>query len=176
MKLAIIDLDGVVANAEARFAHAEEIKQSYLYPDGKDAINAYWQAVFDPTYVPLDTLIEGVNEALDALREQGYHIIYLTSRPESMRGATAIWLLDACIMDDQTPLVMKPSAFQYTKTIVWKAGMIQHLAAWFDSEDVLIVDDEPANLAEIQWYNGSYRLCKSLAEAIAPVQQEDSQF
>ena len=173
MKLCIVDLDGVVANAEARFAHAEEIKQTYLYPDGKDAVNAYWQAVFDSEYVPTDTLIDGVNEALLDVQQAGYNVLFLTSRPESMRDATAHWLFEHTVYDMDDELVMKASSFQYTKTTVWKAGMVQTLASLCHASQVLVVDDEQTNLDEIARHATvspvvpGLMIAKSLAEAVA---------
>lgn len=170
MKLAIIDLDGVVANVDARFAHAEEVRQTYLYPDSKDAINAYWQAVFDSEYVPTDTLIDGVNEALLDVQHAGYRLIFLTSRPESMRDATARWLFEHTVYDLDDELIMKAPAFQYTKTVVWKAGIVQTLEALYGATDLLIVDDEQANIDEhLKYFNTvqTREICKSLAEAVA---------
>ena len=90
MKLAVIDLDGVVANREVAFAHAEEVKQAYLNEvrltgniiRGEET-NRYWRAVFDPEWVPTDTLIDGVNEAL--LDLQG--VVVAGKTPAHIRAA-----------------------------------------------------------------------------------------
>ena len=102
MKLAIVDLDGVVANADLRFAQAEEAKHLYMIDpevrrkavaEGKKtAADAYWRAAFDPVLVALDDLIEDAGENLMSLALQGYDIVFLTSRPEDMRWATFEWL------------------------------------------------------------------------------------
>lgn len=184
MKLAIIDLDGVIADATARFAKAEEVKQAYierasseLYAaDEREATNIYWRAVFNPEYVPTDTLIDGVNEALHEIEQQGYDLFLLTSRPESMREATLNWLFSHFILLPEWSdyrLVMKPSAFQYVKTVVWKAGMVQTLEALYGATDLLIIDDEQVNIDEHLKYFSNVQtreLCKSLAEAVAKLQ------
>ncbi len=151
-RLAIIDLDGVIADATARFAKAEEAKQAYLdemrelsITDERGATDAYWQAVFNPDHVPLDTPIKGAIDALAALALGGCDdVVILTSRPESMREATRRWLFkqDYPI---ESPVIMKAGAFQYVKTVVWKAGMVQTLAAFYDATEVIFVDDEEAN-------------------------------
>ncbi len=197
MKLAIIDLDGVVADPEARFKRAEEAKQAFLQEaesrfetvlhegtTNKQAIDLYWRTVFTPELVSLDTPIEGAREAMNKLMEEGYLLIYLTSRPELMRWTTLAWLGDHDILHHvdggnivPIKLVMKPPAAQYVKTVVWKALTIQMLVSLYGAEEVLVVDDEAANMAELQKYDVSHmRLCSSLAEAIAPPPENDRPF
>lgn len=194
-RIACIDLDGVVANVDARFAQAEEAKQAFLVQKiaekserfqrteigwsmetvEKQAADLYWRTVFTPELVRLDTLIEGAKAALEELRfTHKYELFFLTSRPESMRGATLRWLLERNILFflpmGQTALLMKAPAFQYTKTVTWKAGIIQTLAALYEAEEVLVIDDEQANSAEIEKYRAvlpPLTTAKSLAEALA---------
>lgn len=180
MKLAIIDLDGVVANADARFAKAEEVKKATwedrsveLGTKERTATDRYWRTVFDPALVELDTLIEGVTEAIDYLfDDMGYTVVLLTSRPESMREATSKWLWEVALLLPSVTrnLIMKAPAFQYTKTVTWKAGMVQTLEALYGAIDLLIIDDEQANINEHLRYFSNVQtreLCKSLAEAVA---------
>ena len=184
MKLAIIDLDKVICNGDARFAKAEEAKQAFVNDllahfgkvdsaSEKDATNLYWHTVFTPELVELDTLIDGVHEALDQLQRDGYGVMLLTSRPESMREATEQWLAGKALVNrylNPFPLIMKAPAFQYVKTTVWKAGMVQTLEALYNVTDLLIVDDEQANINEHLKYFSNVQtreLCKSLAEAVA---------
>jgi len=150
-QLAIIDLDGVVADATARFAKAEEAKQAYEsemaeldITDERGATDTYWQTVFNPDHVPLDTLIPGTIDAMAALSFKGYDVVILTSRPESMREATRRWLFEHGY-PVLSAIIMKAPAFQYVKTVVWKAGMVQTLAALYQATQVCFVDDEEAN-------------------------------
>ena len=173
MRLAVIDLDGVVANVDARFSRAKAdaeaafVDQAY---ERREYDNVYWRAVFNPAYVSLDTPIDGVNEALLDIQQEGYKVVFLTSRPESMRDATAFWLFGHSVYDGDDELVMKTGAFQYTKTTVWKAGMVQTLVSLYNAEALLVVDDEMANILEITKYSESlpaFTAAKSLAEAVA---------
>jgi hypothetical protein len=189
MQLLICDLDGVIANNEARFAKAEEAKQQWIAAHrvpGTGAIlkeygapganDIYWQTVFNPELVVLDTLIEGVPEALDKLYGE-YGVIFLTSRPESMRGATEAWLEEHDISVEHPQfgdsLVMKQPAFQFVKTITWKSGMVQMLHKLFDADELCFIDDEPNNRqAVLDAYpdGGDFGIVKvyaSLAEAVA---------
>ncbi len=149
-RIAFIDLDGVIANNEVRFAHATS--------NGK----IDWQVAFDPELVTLDTLIDGVHVQLEYLALQGYTIIYLTSRPESMRDATQAWLEKHGLATRM--LVMKSAAFQFTKTVIWKAGMVNTLANAFQVKDVLVVDDEQTNIDEIRKHITLQAHYASLAE------------
>jgi len=185
LKLAVIDLDGVVANVDARFARAEEVKLALLSDRSiqlgereRTATNRYWQEVFNPEYVPLDTLIDGTGRALDDVEEEGYDIVFLTSRPEAMRQATLAWLdehgaWENIAIAEKRQLVMKAPAFQYVKTTVWKAGMVQTLSALYGASRVLVVDDEQANLNEIIKYATvqpvvpGLMIARSLSEAVA---------
>jgi hypothetical protein len=195
MKLAIIDLDGVIADNTKRMEVAETKREFYrqhlgdCLPDamanpinhasvqkGFDNLleNLYWQTAFNPELVRFDVLIEGADEALYHVEEElGYHIVFLTSRIEGMRLATLIWLTEH--LEDVVQsydLVMKDTAFQYTKTPVWKAGMVQTLASLYGADDLLVVDDSPdVQKAILAAYPeggafGIVRVVESLAEAV----------
>lgn len=181
MKLCICGLDGCVADNTARFALAEEAKQAYMasHVDPREATNIFWREAFTPAHVALDTLVEGVNEALLDIQEQGYKVVFLTSRPESMREATIQWLFASTVYDADDELVMKAPAFQYVKTVTWKAGMAQTLAMLYGGEDVMFVDDEQTNIDELVKHgslNGTLHVwCyHSLAEAVKPKAEADT--
>lgn len=196
--MCIIDLDGVVSDSSARSQEAEKAKQAFLeeqklhprivenFSVGKEATNLYWQTAFNPELVALDTLIDGAKEALETLRyERAYELLFVTSRPESMREATEQWLFDHDIVfytfisyHSQIALIMKESAFQFVKTVTWKTGIIQTLASLYGATDLLVIDDEDANIDEILKHMSDVKCFKSLAEAIAePVEDEtDSPF
>ena len=179
-KLAVIDLDGVIANVEQRFLRADVEKSLYLAgtdrPDRlqREATDLYWRTVFRPDLVELDTVIEGATEAIDNLfDERAYAILLLTSRPEAMREATVAWLWERAYLLPMITdsLLMKPTAFQYVKTVVWKAGTIQQCGAMWGATEVLVVDDEQANRAAVAqaFTNSSVKLtlAASLQEALA---------
>lgn len=149
-KRAIIDLDGVVANSEARFERAT----------AGDKIN--WQVAFEPAAVQMDTLIERAYERIFNLGEvQGYEIIYLTSRPMSMYAATWEWLRQHDLAGPK--LICKPDVKKYTKTVAWKAEEVSELAEGYGT--VIFVDDEPNNLQAVQELGLSNVACfTSLAE------------
>lgn len=186
-KLAIIDIDGVVADATARFAKAEAAKQAFMHDtqarmdavlSGKNsATDAYWREAFNPIHVPLDELIDGADGDIIALTLQGYEIIFLTSRQSSMRLATLAWLeyYNLLASDEFSRLVMKESAFQYTRTIVWKAGMVQTVAAMLDAQMVLFITDQQAEIDELQRFEHPFtlRVALSLDEAVNGKEDEE---
>lgn len=165
MKLAIIDLDGVLADNTARFAKAEEARNAFYdanrQPGASAAVldrlipalerganDVYWCTAFTPDLVALDTLIDGVLVDLDSLLSARYRIILLTSRPESMRQSTEQWLTGVGIEvsafgeDFGYPLIMKPASQQYVKTVTWKLGVVGLLVRLFGVDELLFVDDE----------------------------------
>ncbi len=136
MKIVIVDLDGVVANSDARFKRA------------KVGTRTDWSVAFDPALVQLDTLIDGADLAVLNLEIQGYNVYFLTSRPESMRAATEIWLAQYGLLAYK--LIMKPANKQFTKTTVWKASIVLEISKLPDTTVVFFVDDEQANCAAVQ--------------------------
>ncbi len=128
-RLAVIDIDGVVCDSEERFAKSTNV-------DG--SIN--WRIALSATYVHLDTLIEGVNEALSELEQRGNTIVFLTSRPDAMRLCTLGWLDTHKV--DYRRLVMRP---QFAKTKEWKAKQVGLLALEYQADGVMLVEDEQAN-------------------------------
>src|SRR5450755_3432696 len=92
-KIAFIDLDGVVANSDLRFAQAEQTANAKYQQEVYSSAwtDLYWRTVFEPTNVQLDTPIEGAYDALNKI-EENYEVHFLTSRPEYMRRATQAWL------------------------------------------------------------------------------------
>lgn len=174
MKLAFIDLDGVTADCTERLKQADIVKMKFLddawdvteitvdgvpreveiiddkLPDWvkKEAEKRYWNTVFTPELVDLDTPLPGVKEDLERVELKCYRTIYLSSRPESMRAATEAWLkkhdLDVDAARFKRELILKCPAFQFVKnsTVVWKTGMVQQFAALFEAKHVLVVDDQ----------------------------------
>ena len=177
-KLAIVDLDMNIADNTARMNRAALARHSKMLEfdlpvtqaNEKEGTAVYWQTAFMPELVSLDRLIPGIMDALATLGFSGYLTILLTSRPEHMREATVKWLFEQgfpaeLLCSVPSALIMKPSAFQYTKTTVWKAGMVQTLAALYGASEVIIVDDEEANL-EAMLTGDMYNGYKSLEEAV----------
>jgi hypothetical protein len=189
-RVCFVDLDGIVADATERFARADIARSLYLAgtdrPDKmeREAEALYWNTALDPDLIELDTLINGAHDALDLLADDGYRVIFLTSRPESMRAATISWLhardlLRAYrqthpLMTPARELVMKAEAFRYVKTVTWKGGLAHTLAAMFGAEEVLFVDDEAAHAALVmnQAQDCPYKVkvCSSLALAVQEIE------
>lgn len=202
MKLALIDIDGPVADSTKRFEIAETKREFYrqhlgdCLPDalanpinhaqvqkGFDDLleNLYWQTAFNPDLVRFDTPVEGAIEAVATLERRRYRAVFLTSRPESMREVTVTWLYEHSMMVSpwlrmspvQYELIMKSPAFQYVKTTVWKAGMVQTLHRLYGADAVLVIDDSPdVQKAVLDVYPdggafGIVRVVSSLAEAVS---------
>jgi hypothetical protein len=135
--LAIVDLDGVVANSDARFVRAT---------NEQGRVN--WKVAFDPELVTLDTLIPGADKAIKMLEERRYNVSFLTSRPEHMRATTESWLAQHGL--DSYDLVMKPASAQFTKTVVWKAETVTQIVKQTGTDMILFIDDEEANCKAVE--------------------------
>jgi hypothetical protein len=158
IRLAAVDLEGVVANCDARLVRAKAIADAAydeeLWP--REYANVFWRAVFDSEQVHLDTLMEGVREGLEQLQQEGYTVLLYSSRPEAMRAATEEWLAQEHITSHSGapfPLLLKAPAFQYVKTPVWWVGMLQTLVATGKGSDLVIVDDEEVRHQELARYS-----------------------
>jgi len=154
--LAIVDIDGIVANSDKRF---ELARTSFGKID--------WITAFDPANVPLDTLVPGADVAIAQLEQLNYEIVYLSSRPEHMYQATWTWLNELNLAGPQ--IILKPDIAKYVKTLAWKAERVQELAA--KHESVIFIDDEEANTTAVQNMVASGQVTNvqcfaSLAEAL----------
>ncbi len=163
MNLAIIDLAGPIADESKRFELARI-----------PGAGMNWQMFFDPQHLSLDTLVEGVDTAIADLQARGYTVLLMTSRPEVMREATEAWCLRHQIT---VPLVMKPPAAQFLKTVQLKAIMVQMASGVFSAREVIVIEDEAPNLAAILDYDISYRLrgFSSLADCVAALQHPEGE-
>lgn len=128
MRLALIDLDRVVADSSERFSRATR-------SDGR--IN--WKIALDPALVELDLLVEGAGEALEQISQAGYQVAFLTGRPEKMRNATLQWFERHNIAVGY-PLVMRPNG-DYSKAADFKRREIETLLREYAPEQVMFVDD-----------------------------------
>lgn len=147
MKLAIIDIDGVIANSAKRFEVATE----------KGKIN--WDKALSSELLHLDELMPNAVEHLTAILKQGYRVALLTSRYDHMRDATLAWLTEHCIVGYEQAN-FKPWDDRYTKTKIWKAQKVTEILQFYSGitlwqsggdpiTDLLIVEDEESNREEI---------------------------
>ncbi len=138
-KTAFIDLDGTVCNSEKRFEQAWQ----------KGRLD--WKIAFHPPLLELDELIAGTEAVLEGFEREGWQIVFLSSRPESLRRATKEWLKRHQLLHGQSGerrLILKPSNHRLTNTPKWKADIV--CAAGLNLSEVLVVDDAGENLLAIK--------------------------
>lgn len=145
MNLAIIDIDGVLANGEARF----ELADASGFPQRGSGADNYWAIAFKPEFVALDKPFDGILQQVDTIQGEDYRIIYITSRPENLAQVTREWLDRQDLPCAFFPVILKPSAAKFVKTPDWKASIIHALTNYIKTcwglESLLIVDDEMMN-------------------------------
>lgn len=172
MKLCIVDIDDVIANPSQRRSKALDAKTAYFQqhlnegdPEKvkkivKEAESEFYRVLFTPELVALDTLMPDVTEILDTLAQLDWQILFLTSRPESMRDATIKWLAQHGIeivpvgagVAGQDWLVMCATAFRngYTKTTILKSGLVETFAHLFGVTELIFVDDNENNCNAVE--------------------------
>lgn len=111
----ICDVDGVVANflAEAirawgspQIPHTWSLEEMFpQVPD--DQIAAFLSQ--ETTYLRLKP-IEGACEALQVLRNSGWHITFVTARPKHLIGITTAWLIQYGFATEKTPIIFADKA------------------------------------------------------------------
>ncbi len=157
-KLAVVDLDGVVANNREREAKAREAAKG---ASRKYWADLYYGTLFDPELVPLDSLVvetsmhdpahaTRADEMVAWLMGQGYEIILLSNRPHTMREATEAWLKQHGVLYSELFLKDYGDAerpgYRYMKTVDWKRMMLMQKiigprSIRGDLLQVLIIDD-----------------------------------
>jgi predicted secreted acid phosphatase len=148
-KLALIDLDGAVIDASARFRRADDLRHAHPLPDSREAWDYYWREALDPTQCHLDTLVPGAADHLNALSREGYQVIFLSSRPSSLRQATSTWLAEHALREDAL-LILKVRSFQYQKSIAWYGWLAETLIDASGAREILVVSDKEQNLAAMR--------------------------
>ena len=123
--LAVVDLDGVVADVRHRLHHLE---------GRADWGSFFAAAVDDPPHE------EGL--AVVARLAADHEVVYLTGRPESCRGDTERWLEAHGIGGHR--LVMRPEGVRRPAATL-KRALLAELAA--GREVAVVVDDDPLVLA-----------------------------
>ena len=132
MNIAIFDLDGTLADSWHRRGHLRK------KPPDWDAFND--ECHKDPPF-PLTTIVR-------LLRDAGWTIKFVTTRPDRLRDKTVQWLYDNRLLDDDNwsrwgELSMYDNVddphHKYAKQ--WKVHTIERLVK--DATDVLVFDDQP---------------------------------
>lgn len=166
MILAIIDIDTnrergqaenmMVVNNSERSRIAREYADHF---SGREQTSAFFAKMFDPDLVKHDVIEPGAREQIERI-ELRAKVVYLTSRPHTMREATLQWLEEQGVI---RPCTFKnygtgekdesgkyDNGDRYIKTAVWKAREVERIIQEAEAQDdkvewVLFVDDEEAN-------------------------------
>jgi hypothetical protein len=124
--LAVVDIDGVLADVGHRLHHLERRP--------KDWKGFFASARSDPPHP------QGL--ALAAELAEDHDVVLLTGRPEHCRADTEAWMAEHGVAYDL--LVMRPPGNRRAAAEV-KVGLLGLLAA--DREVAVVVDDDPAVIA-----------------------------
>lgn len=95
-RVAIFDIDGVLANFEEKFCEAFGNKNRHLYdlfaryPELDESLLIEWLGD-EENYKDLNPIFGGIS-LLNDLKSKGYYILLITSRPKSLQKVTTDWL------------------------------------------------------------------------------------
>ena len=125
--VAVIDIDGVVADVRHRLCHVTERPKDWM---------AFFAAADD------DPLLAEGAETVHRLAEV-YDVVYLSGRPERLRAVTQAWLTRHDLPGG--PLVLRPDR-DYRPSRAYKVAELRRLAE--SRTVVVLVDDDPRVLEE----------------------------
>ena len=125
MKLALFDIDGVLANDQHRVQHALDRK---------------WPAYFDPKAMAADPVWEQGRSAVEDARAKGYTIGYMTGRRDDRRTLTEDWLAE-----NRFPFgrVIMREFGEHEPLANLKTKKIQKLVSQNQFSHVVLFDDDP---------------------------------
>ncbi len=134
MKIAIVDIDGTVADINHRLHFIEKYPRDY---DG------FYDACVD------DTPITAVIDLVRALKMDNYYIIFVTGRPDTHRRETGLWLTENFIPYDQ--LLMRKGG-DYRKDTVIKKEILAIIRAEYGEPEFAL--DDRASVVRMWRDNG----------------------
>jgi hypothetical protein len=106
----IIDIDNTLCDSNIRFALATR-------PNGK----IDWEAAHIPNNILMDDPFYPMIDLAKRYKKDGFEVIILTGRPESVRGVTEKWLKNYEIEYDQ--LIMRSWEDNFLKAPIYKKKM-----------------------------------------------------
>lgn len=134
MKLALIDIDGLIADDDHRVHFALDKK---------------WTDYFKPELVVKDTVLPEGYDLVMQLQEAGWEIAYLTGRRETLRGTTENWFDFYGFPFGR--LTMKTYAQSGTVRLAdYKGDVIQKIIDLNRFDEVVLFDDDPAVIEHVQ--------------------------
>jgi hypothetical protein len=174
--LALISLDtngeqvemphSLVVNNRERVRRAREYAARF---SERERSRAFFAQLYDPDLVQFDQLEKQAHEQLALLEARGVQIIYVATRPHTLREVTEQWLTAHQIL---RPCVFKYDGSgkpgpdgkpdvgdRYVKHAIWKRNQIPHIIAEEETalgqplDWVLIVDTDEATRQEVATIN-----------------------
>jgi phosphoglycolate phosphatase-like HAD superfamily hydrolase len=152
MRLAIFDIDNFVANRDARLERARVVYLEETREQGKDPkplsfMNGFDKSIFfDPEMLFWDRPFPGTNDNLNALIDQGWTLVFLSSRLEEARENTLEWFALYIFIRQSCEIILKGERDRHQKTSLWKTRQVSRLVAQYHPDEVILGDDQVENL------------------------------
>jgi hypothetical protein len=128
--IVIVDIDNTLSLSDNRFNLAKK-------PNGKTD----WDIVHDPDNIILDKPFYPMIDLVKKYKSDGFEIILLTGRPESVRNATEFWLQKYDIEYEQ--LYMREKKEHFLKAPIFKRKVYEEriksniFCAYDDDEEII---------------------------------------
>jgi len=145
MKLALIDLDGVVANDNHRIQYA---------------LAKEWVEYFRPERMGADSVWTEGQDLVRSLQDDGWTIAYLTGRRSALREVTEAWLatheFPFGVLYMREPIWIKDGLLQdapewpEVRLADFKVETIRRIVSLRSPEDVVLYDDDPEVVRTVQ--------------------------
>ncbi len=159
MKLALIDLDGVIADNKKREKYANDVaemvtKRTIPYLNEKDLedlkkkVFYHTDTFYREDLLLKDELVLRAKEDIHIIWQNNWMIKYITSRPDFLQEATHAWMIKHELTVAEV-FYKNMDAFQYVRSNLWKMGIAELLIKSLGVTHLLVVDDEQKNRAAI---------------------------
>jgi len=126
----IIDIDNTLCNSNERFRLATK-------PDGK----IDWDIAHNPELIEKDKPNFPMIDLANSYKRDGFEVILLTGRPESVEAITKEWLKKYDVEYDQ--LIMRNRSSHFLKAVVYKKKVYETIiksdvfCAYDDEEEII---------------------------------------
>ena len=166
-RLIIYDIDGVVANSQARYLRSggDEALAKKDYNEFRKCMLRYSEDIYDDEPIPTGIeMIEHVRRAYRADR-----MVALTARGEEGRELTLMWLQEHMLWRVKNEdLIMRPAYTEYTPGVYWQEGEPKFDAVEYKRQvalelmkdfEVIMAFDDHHDISHAYWEIGIPSIC-----------------
>lgn len=175
--IAIVVLEGKdsIIDQSKRQERAIEIAKQKGAKGSPQFNRAYYEALYRPEHLALDSLVEGNEKALRYLETEYDALLLVTPRPHTLQQATEAWFEEHHIWINSKQLRFKhfsssQDSEQYLTNTAWKVKVVMELAG--AHEEILYIDTTGEARRAVAEKLPNVRTASGLKEAVTYLKQE----